>query len=242
MHLRAHAGLLKAQTRQLHQAIIALNPFLKKAERQGAGLYRTVHSNNGSSGTNGHSSTRMMMQVKVRDSLAGHQDHASLPGSDGQMRNLVSQQNAYNSFGDFLVAFGVFQKRQNWHWQILAQLAKQLGDLYTANVLARNDDIPRRQVELFAAMPQLERNQFGNLEHDVAPDIGLAENLDCVLRHAQSTAKFFHSLREKVEDLPPVSLAEWHRPLLSETTESNRPDSPRPPAATPSVIRRASGS
>src|SRR5205814_1881831 len=41
--LRAHASLLESPTRQLHQAIIAFNPFLKKAERQSAGLSLKVH-------------------------------------------------------------------------------------------------------------------------------------------------------------------------------------------------------
>jgi len=43
VQLRSHAGLLKSATGQLHQAIIAFNPFLKKAERQGARLKRSVH-------------------------------------------------------------------------------------------------------------------------------------------------------------------------------------------------------
>ena len=59
---RAPRDLLKSPTRQLHQAVIPFNPFLKKAERQG-GLKRTVHSGNGSLTTNGHECTRMMKQI-----------------------------------------------------------------------------------------------------------------------------------------------------------------------------------
>jgi hypothetical protein len=43
MHFGAQAGLLKTPLRQLQQAIVAFNPFLKKAERERVGARRVVH-------------------------------------------------------------------------------------------------------------------------------------------------------------------------------------------------------
>ena len=141
--------------------------------------------------------------TKARGPIGRHQDHPGLPGSDGQMRqvrNLVSQHNARDTSGDFLVAFGVFQKRHHRLRQILAQLAKQPGGFHPAHGLAGNEDIPRRQGELFAEAPQQARDQFGKLEDDMAADLGLAENLDRVFRYTQRAANVFHAPREKRHD------------------------------------------